>query len=102
MADASVEAWAQREVSALTPVATPKGIREADIREKVAAGLSRPQAIEVLKAQQAHDERLEEEAEQAGKTAKQAAKRKGKNASGAESDADSKTEDNTPTEDAEK
>lgn len=52
-----VFAAAQAEVAALTP-ATAKGISEEQIAEKVGAGLSREQAIEVIERQRAHDATL--------------------------------------------
>lgn len=49
-----VAKWAAEEVAALTP-ASAKGISEAEIAEKVAAGLSREQAIEVIHQQTLSD-----------------------------------------------
>jgi hypothetical protein len=47
--------WADKEISELQPVAAPKGVDEKAVAQKVAAGLTRAQAIEVLQAQAAHD-----------------------------------------------
>lgn len=49
---------AEKEVADLKPSATPAGIPEAEIAAKVAVGLTRDQAIEVIKSQRAHDKLL--------------------------------------------
>jgi hypothetical protein len=51
----TIEDWAVIEVAAHTPVPAPKGIAEDAIRAKVAAGLTRRQAIQALQAQAAND-----------------------------------------------
>lgn len=51
----SFEKAAAAEIAALTPVPAPEGISEEEIAEKVQAGLSRKQAIEVIERQRAHD-----------------------------------------------
>ncbi len=56
-----IEAWAEKEVAALTPVPAPKGMDEAAITEKTRLGMSRKQAIEVLNSQAENDARLAEE-----------------------------------------
>ena len=50
-AEDPVFAEARAEVAAMTPLPTPKGILEEQIAAKMAAGLSRSQAIEVLERQ---------------------------------------------------
>lgn len=64
----SIEAWAAAEVAAAQPAKAPKGISEADIAEKMAAGLPRENAIIALVNQAEHD------AENAPKPAKAKAK----------------------------
>jgi hypothetical protein len=51
----SIEALAAEEVAAMTPTKAPKGISEEEISAKVAAGLTRDQAVEVLTRQAAED-----------------------------------------------
>lgn len=51
----TVQDIAAAEVAAMTPAAAPKGITEAEISAKVAVGLTRSQAIEVLERQAAED-----------------------------------------------
>lgn len=51
----TVEEQAAAEIAAMTPTATPKGIKDEDIAAKVAVGLTRDQAIEVLKRQAEED-----------------------------------------------
>lgn len=48
---------AAREVAAMQPVVAPKGVTEAAIAEKTAAGLTRTQAIEVIERQIDWDKR---------------------------------------------
>lgn len=47
--------WAESELAKDRPAEAPEGIREKAIAEKVAAGLTRQQAIDVLTAQAEHD-----------------------------------------------
>jgi hypothetical protein len=54
-APATIEDVAKAEVEAMTPQAAPKGITEEEISAKVAVGLTRDQAIEVLKRQADED-----------------------------------------------
>lgn len=54
----TIEEAAAAEIAAMTPAKAPKGITEEEILEKVAVGLTRDQAIEVIKNQQAHDAAL--------------------------------------------
>lgn len=51
----SIDETAAVEVAAMTPAETPKGISEKEIKEKTAVGLTRDQAIEVIKNQRDHD-----------------------------------------------
>jgi hypothetical protein len=51
----TIQESAAAEVAAMQDTQTPKGIDEADIAVKVAAGLTREQAITVLKNQAAED-----------------------------------------------
>jgi hypothetical protein len=60
----TVEEQAIAEIEAQKASENPKpvdGIDEAEIREKVAVGLTRLQAVEVIKSQAANDKRLEAE-----------------------------------------
>ena len=57
----TTEAWAQAEIDAQKPTEAPKGISEAEIIEKTSVGLTRDQAIEVIKNQRAHDAALAKE-----------------------------------------
>ncbi len=56
------QAWAQAEIDAQKAAEAPKGISEAEIIEKVRAGLTRDQAIEVIKTQREHDAQLAKDA----------------------------------------
>ena len=58
MSDKTIEQLAAEEIEAMKPEAAPKGTDEQAIAEKVKAGLTRAQAIEVLQAQAAHDASL--------------------------------------------
>jgi hypothetical protein len=51
----TIQEIAAKEVADLEPAKAPKGIKEEDIAAKVAAGLTRAQAIEVLERQAAED-----------------------------------------------
>jgi hypothetical protein len=51
----TIQESAAAEVEAMQDTAAPKGIAEAAIAAKVAVGLTRDQAIEVLKNQAAED-----------------------------------------------
>lgn len=51
----TIEEIAAEEVAAMTDAKAPKGIKEEDIAAKVAVGLTRSQAIEVLERQAAED-----------------------------------------------
>jgi hypothetical protein len=54
----SIEDWVAGEIAGRTPEPAPKGIAEDAIAEKVALGITRSQAIQVLSAQAAHDAAL--------------------------------------------
>lgn len=56
------ESWAQAEIDAQKAAEAPKGISEAEIIEKVRVGLTRDQAIEVIKTQRDHDAQLAKDA----------------------------------------
>ena len=66
----TVDDTAKAEIAADQPATAPKGMSEADIKAKMAAGLDRAQAIEVLTNQAAHDEQLEADAKKAAKAKK--------------------------------
>lgn len=51
----TIQDIAAAEVAAMQDTKAPKGIKEEDIAAKVAAGLTRDQAIEVLERQAAED-----------------------------------------------
>jgi hypothetical protein len=51
----SIEEWVAAEIAERTPAKAPKGITEDDIAAKVALGITRKQAIQVLQAQAEHD-----------------------------------------------
>jgi fumarylacetoacetate (FAA) hydrolase family protein len=51
----TIQEIAAEEVEAMKAAKAPKGIAEADIAAKVAVGLTRNQAIEVLERQAAED-----------------------------------------------
>lgn len=50
--------WVAAEIAERTPIPAPEGIPEEAIAEKVALGITRKQAIQVLTAQAAHDSSL--------------------------------------------
>ena len=50
-----VDAAAAAEIASMKPTETPKGISDEEIAEKVRAGLTRDQAIEVIGAQRDHE-----------------------------------------------
>lgn len=58
----TIDEAAAAEVAAMKPQAAPKGISEEEIREKTSVGLTRDQAIEVIKNQRAHDAALAKDA----------------------------------------
>lgn len=51
------EIQARAEVAAMTPSPAPKGVTEEQLAAKVAAGLTRDQAVEVLERQRDWDKR---------------------------------------------
>lgn len=51
----TTEEWVAAEIAERTPVPAPKGITEEAIAAKVALGITRKQAIQVLQAQAAND-----------------------------------------------
>jgi len=53
-----VEKWAAEEIQSIQPPTVPKGVDEKAVAEKVKAGLTRKQALEVLEAQSKHDATL--------------------------------------------
>jgi hypothetical protein len=58
----TIQEIAAAEVAAMQETKAPKGIAEADIAAKVAVGLTRNQAIEVLERQAAEDAAAAKEA----------------------------------------
>lgn len=57
----TIESWAAKEIAADKPAVAPKGISEEQISEKTRLGLSRAEAITIIKNQADHDARLAEE-----------------------------------------
>jgi hypothetical protein len=54
----TTEDWVAAEIAERTPIPAPAGITEDAIAEKVALGITRKQAIQVLTAQAEHDATL--------------------------------------------
>ncbi len=51
----TMEDWAAGEIAGMAPTPAPKGVSEEAIAAKVAAGLTRKQAIQTLQAQADQD-----------------------------------------------
>lgn len=69
----SIPDWVATEIAERTPIPAPEGIPEDAIAEKVALGITRQQAIQVLRAQAAYDALIgKPEKQKAKKTAGQA------------------------------
>ena len=67
LSDSPFDIAARAELAAQFPAEAPKGISEEAIAEKVCLGITRPQAIEILKTQAAHDAQLAADEKKKGK-----------------------------------